>query len=70
VGNYIEPAGAKHISEALKVNKTLTSLKLSRIRIKVEFANFKAEGAEHLSDMLKNNSTLLLLNLSIKHKED
>jgi len=55
--NKIRPEGAKHLAEALKVNKALTKISLS-------FNNrIGPEGAKHLAEALKVNTTLTKINV-------
>ncbi|CAF1129205.1 unnamed protein product [Rotaria sordida] len=52
----IDDAGAQYLAEALRNNKTLTTLNLWGNEI-------KDAGAQHLADALRNNTTLTTLDL-------
>ena len=56
-GNNIDESGACHLSKALKVNGTLTTLNVSANDI-------GDSGAAHLSQALKVNGTLCSLNVT------
>ena len=51
LGNKIGAEGVKHLSEALKVNKTVTQIYLGDNEI-------GAEGVKHLAEALKDNKTV------------
>ena len=54
--NNIGVEGAKHLADALKVNKTLE-------KIDLRWNNISDEGLKHLADALKDNDTLQVIDL-------
>ena len=55
--NSLGPAGAQHLSEALKVNKSVTELDISNGGGSSS-GDIKSEGAKYIADMLSVNGEL------------
>jgi hypothetical protein len=56
--NSIGPQGAKHLSEGLMNNTSVTDLNISNAAGS-SFGDIKAEGAKFIADMLMHNKTLV-----------
>ena len=60
--NNIGPQGAKHLSEGLMKNTSITELDISnRYQSEASSGKIKAEGAKFIADMLASNHTIVKL---------